>query len=420
MRHLPTLVLLGMLALAPRESPAQLQFPASPPDAAMQFMPCFPDADARADVIGQIGRALRDPVTRRRPDVRSTCSNDSDNPVERLGVWLEPLPPGGILGNGALRVLVDGQRARGLAQVALLQPLELFAWSVSAGFIDTLRARVWDALPKRLNTDGAPDRDGSIRLRSLAVVLDAPDRIRTTVTGSYDILIDTIPFSLVIVETLSIDSDGKVAVEATVAPGGPLKEIVAAVLEVFAPGVLRGGLVGVQTPGSAIATLVPDERMNVGETKLDFYHTRLAVAADAATGGGAADFVFREPWVGIEGARDSVFDSRSGTLTYHAVTYDLRGTDDEPLLFEWRVDGQPLENATGDSVPITFRIPRDVAPGEEDTHTIRVTVTDADGLTATRSITLRILYERGGVPAVCHAKPHLPGCPGAGPGPDTD
>ena len=84
------------------------------------------------------------------------------------------------------------------------------------------------------------------------------------------------------------------------------------------------------------------------------------------------------------------------------------------------MDGLPLENATGDSVPITFRIPRDVAPGEEDTHTIRVTVTDADGLTATRSITLRILYERGGVPAVCHAKPHLPGCPGAGPGPDTD
>lgn len=420
MRHLPTLVLLGMLALTPRESPAQLQFAASPPDAAMQFSPCFPDADARGDAVGQIGRALRDPVTRRRPDVRSTCSNDYDNPVETLGIWLAPLPPGGLLGNGALRALVDDQRARGLASVALLQPLELFAWSVSAAFIDTLRARVWDALPKRLNTDGAPDRDGSIRLRSLAVVLDAPDRIRTTLAGSYDILVDTIPFSIVIDETLSIDSDGKVAVEATVAPGGPLKEIVVAVLEVFAPGVLRGGLDGVQTPGSAIATLVPDERMNVGTTKLDFYHTRLAVAADAATGGGAADFVFREPWVGIEGARDSVFDSRSGTLTYEAVTYDLRGTDDEPLLFEWSVDGQPLANATGDSVRITFQIPRNVAPGEEDTHTIRVTVTDADGLTATRRITLRILYERGGVPAVCHTKPHLPGCPGANPGPAPD
>ena len=118
MRHLPILVLLGMLALAPRESPAQLQFPPSPPDAAMQFMPCFPDADARADVIGQIGRALRDPVTRRRPDVRSTCSNDSDNPVERLGVWLEPLPPGGLLGNGMLRALVDGQRAEVEGQIA--------------------------------------------------------------------------------------------------------------------------------------------------------------------------------------------------------------------------------------------------------------------------------------------------------------
>ena len=124
-----------VLLLVPGVSGAAALVP-SPPGAAIQFQPCFQTAEQRSAAIRNIRPALRDPETGQSPDVRSVCSDeDWIWGRETLGVWLSPLPPAGdLLGQNNLRLLVDAERRRGLAEVDLLQSEnnDDFGWSLNA------------------------------------------------------------------------------------------------------------------------------------------------------------------------------------------------------------------------------------------------------------------------------------------------
>jgi len=69
-----------------------------------------------------------------------------------------------------------------------------------------------------------------------------------------------------------------------------------------------------------------------------------------------------------------------------------------------------VADPTAWATDIEFDVPVDVAPGEETEKTVRVQVTDADGLEAVREITLRITCDPADRPPICLKKPWLPGC----------
>lgn len=424
MRTLLPLTVLALFALAARAGAQLLPLPPSPPGAAIQLFPCFQTDEQRSGVIKGIRKSLRDPVTNAAPDVRSSCSADFWlNGTETLGVWLSPLPAN-LPWNRVMRLLLDDARRRGLAAVDVID--QDFGWVVTPAFIETLRARLWEAMPKRLNEDGQPSRHGSIHLEGLTVDLIEPNRVRTRITGFHDVGPNT-DFTLRILDTIS-EEDGKLQVETDtdldVDAGG--WEWLVGLTTFLLPGfqfplaaVLNDYMSAVRAPdagqslGSMLVQFAPDQVMIEGVQKANFLHTRFAVSVKhGVSGGGTMSLVDRQPSVAIEGPLEPVSFERTIWLDYEAVTFDLRATADEPLQYEWFLDGDLVPG--GAEAPILFEIPRNVRPGGVVEYEVGVRVTDADDLTAERTVTVRLRYEREQRPSICYRRPWLPQCGGPG------
>jgi hypothetical protein len=422
MSNILPITVFGLL-LVPGVSGAAALVP-SPPGAAIQFAPCFQTAEQRSATIRNIKRALRDPETGQSPDVRSVCSHeDWIQGRETLGVWLSPLPPAGdLLGQNNARLLVDAERSRGLADVDLLQPDDDFGWSLNAAFIDTLRGRVWAALPKRLDDQGREDTEGSVHLQRLTVRLVEPDTVRTTVNGFYD-LGPNADFRLRVTDTitnvggkLTVDTDDDLHVD------NSAYQWLAGIFTVLLPPLglhvfdaIDQAMMHLSMPdtgqslGALIVQFAPNQFMIDNGQKINFTHRRFLVTETGVTGGGIARLEGRDPSVTIRGPLTPSVVSRTVTFRYTALPVDLRATANEPLQVSWFIDGALVTEGSSTQVDIPFEIPRNVAIGGVSEHRVRVRITDVDGLTAARTITVRISYEPNG-PPVCREKPYLPQC----------
>jgi hypothetical protein len=413
---------LGLLVSA---SPARAasRLPPRPPQAVLQFEPCFPTPEQRLEVIRTITAALTDPETDTRPDVRSTCSNEQWLfGRETLGVWLTPVPL-----NELLRDAVNDARDRGLAEVDVM-PNDVgngmkFGWSVAAGFIEGVRARIWAMLPKRLNDDGEPDDDGSVHIQALTVRLLEPDRIRTDLTGFYDVGPNA-DFRLRTTDTITLE-DRKLRHDCvqSLYIDTSAYEWLAGLITPFVPPLgialfdeIDRQIAGLQTPnvcdqslGTLVTQFAPDEVMFEGEQKLSFYHTTFLIDATGVIGQGISAIEPRSPMVSIAGPRNVIAASRSVTLRFSAVTDDLRATEDQRLQYRWTSDGA-VANDRARSTDITFQIPGNIGVGGESAQRVSVRVTDADGMTASRSATIRLRYEPIDWPPICDTKPYLPQC----------
>jgi hypothetical protein len=263
------------------------------------------------------------------------------------------------------------------------------------------------------------------------VTLIEPAQVRTVITGFYDAG-PNVDFTMRVLDTIT-NVDGKLRVETDtdldIDPS--LFQWLVGVIAVISPplGIYVADLINgylskpgqmelPQTFGAMLAQFAPDQVMLRGGTKADFRHTWFTVSVKhGVSGGGDMDHMSREPEVDIEGPLEPVSFERMITLTYRAVPFDLRPTDDEGSLeYEWFLDGD-LVAAASSEADIPFRIPVNVRPGEINEYELRVQVTDADGLTAERAVTVRLRYEREQKPPICYRKPWLPQCR---PGPVPD
>jgi hypothetical protein len=307
-----------------------------------------------------------------------------------------------------------------------MDDFEMFGWVVTPGFIEALRARTWESQPKRLNESGEPADNGTIHLESLSVVLIEPDKVRTTITGFHDVGPNT-DFTLRVLDTIS-NVDGKLQVDTDtdldVDPSGwqwivGLLAVVFPPLGLYASETLNDYVSGLPAPdmgqsfGSMVAQFAPNQVMLEDGQKANFWHTRFAVSAKlGVTGGGTMTLENRRPTVTIRGPLEPVSFDRTIWLTYTAITFDLRATSDEPLQFEWFLDGDLVATTASPETPILFRIPVNVRPGGIDERELRVRVTDVDDLTAQRTVSVRLQYEREERPSICYRRPWLPQCGG--------
>ena len=121
--------------------------------------------------------------------------------------------------------------------------------------------------------------------------------------------------------------------------------------------------------------------------KLVFIWADLSITADRLRTTGAFLPDSRDPLVSIVG-RTSItvrLPVHSARETYRLQTRDMRGR----LRIAWSLDGQPV--GSGRTQQVSFEV-----PGQDPTFLIRrlgVSVTDADGLTATREVRLRFVVE---------------------------
>lgn len=410
----------------------------SAPGLAFQFMPCL-NEEQRRDITAGLSAKLKDPETGAAPSVGTRCVGQT-NPldgIETIGIWLRQQSQSNLYGSRAGAALAEGAQDRGLAEVALLEGDDMFAWSVADWFLERVRARTWEVQPRRLARNGTPSPRGSIHLQGLSFRLDAPDRVRTEVRGFIDAgpnidftasVRDTITLErgkLRLSQTSDLDADtgwlkaGLIFFSILLPPVGmPLYDELAAAEDRDAPGDLTskslGTLITLAAPDVILLEgSVPSRRnpQTLTAQKADFTHTRFAVSSSGVTGGGTYRQVQRSPRVGIVGPRDPVsLDDRSPTLRYAIATTDMRATTGVPLRVEWSVDDGQVANAAAQSAGITFNIPNNVAPGQTVTRRVSVEVTDADGLVARGSADVRISYQREARPPICTQKPWLPQC----------
>jgi len=283
----------------------------------------------------------------------------------------------------------------------------------------------WDKMPKRLDGDGKPDRNGSIHLTGFSVSFDSPDRVVTRITGFDERPWPDVSFTVTVTDTLSADGvnlhcDSDLDVDTDT---GWLSFLAA--FFTFGLGSLLGLfflteliiIASIDDPdpqagvGSAAASLFPREILISRGLKILFSYTRIQVATTGIFAGGTLNVIPRSPEITINGP--TVFAVQEGTPTvskiYLAFTEDLR----PPLRFDWGGDGLPNPR-NSNRTQISFTLPEAKA-GDIVTRRVTVRVTDADNLIGVAERVVRIHVtpkqnEDDDFPNICLHKPWLPVC----------
>jgi hypothetical protein len=397
----------------------------SPPDMAVQFSTCL-DSSAVGSFVTGVHDTLAaemhdldvnhdDPPPN--PDVRHACVNGKST----FGGWLaQPYAYGSL----------DTPTARnvGLGTVDALLGNETFAFTFRPIGISRLVQIRWQDQPKQLDDDGYPDSGGAVHLTdydlyfnsdsvafdpATGAILQGPT-VDLAINGWYDGPFSNTDFTLDVLDFPSHTPYGDLRCE-TVSGAHATETTVDTVLASLTGGA-GGSLVDVVDggPGCKIArglslsrtVLVP--KLPV---KVVFNYSR--VTSDTSSGltfGGKWDVLQRQPSVMIQGptlikAEDG--DPFSGI--YVARTTDLR----PPFTVSWiSRDASPVSGQNKTSTTMVWNLPG-LAVGQSTGRALTVTVTDADGATASGFKNVSLSRVQSTDPATnppCDAKPWLPQC----------
>ncbi len=380
----------------------------SSPDLAFQFRPALEEIDVpelEEKVISAITA-----VYGSNADIRY----DGSSGVGIIGIWFR----------ASLSDEDDQARDRGLQAVSILQDAESFAIFINSSYVKAEANRAWQDMPKILNGDFKPDTNGPVHLTSFSVAFQSPDTIITKLGGFDERPWPDVDFVFTIKDIfdvssaeITVDSSDYLDVDTSVLnlltgvllillpPLGLVfltENIIVRVLEGEQEDYNDGGV------GKRIASTLPKEIMIEGGQKLIFLYSRAEISVGGIFGGGVVLPVQRTPSVDIRGPLNLTSDSGSQSVTkkFKAITEDLRGN----LRYRWRVNGAPVSTDTK-SPYIRFAL-GDTEPGQVITKTLSLTVTDADGLSASaeEEVKIYISLDDFGLPPICRTKPYLPQC----------
>jgi len=400
----------------------------STPDLALQLLICL-DQDLNNSIVSTVREAISPNA-----DVRTACINGT----QRIGIWLRPF------------VNAEDNRARdrGMAQLNLLGPGETLTFFINASLIRRQAFDGWNAAPKRLNGDGRPNPDGPVHLTSFSLIFESPDKVITKIGGFDERPWPDVSFTLTITDTLSAvnsdlhcDSVRDLDVDTSwinfltgvflllLPPLGIVflvERLIIASRD--APDVDAGA-------GCGALGLIPKEILIPGGQKVVAFYNRADVSNAGIFAGGSVEIMPRSPEVTISGpTRLAAEEEQSSvTATYRLHTDDLRPPFHEVLstataTFGARVPGpgttppRPRIVWSGDGTPLRpsaevtgFRFNTTGAhAGDILTRRVAVLVVDADGLSASAELIVRIhITPIGGdddFPPVCKNKPWLPQC----------
>jgi hypothetical protein len=377
--------------------------PVSTPDLALQISFCLP-AELDDAIVSAVRQAL-DPSA----DVRTACVNGT----QRIGVWLRPSASD-----------QDSQaRNRGLERLNVIGAGETLAFFINSALIRRQALAAWNAAPKRLNGDGAPDPGGPIHLTGFSVSFESPNRVVTRIDGFDERPWPDVDFQLKTTDTLSLsggqvrcDSQRDLNVDTSwlnfltglflvVLPPLGVVFLVERIIvgSVDAPNTDAGA-------GCGAAALIPQEILIPGGQKVVASYSRLEVSNGGIFAGGSFVVIPRSPEVTILGPVQLSVTEGTASVTR---SYSLRMEDLRPSLqIDWSGEGfvlSPHAETTG----IRFNL-AGAQVGQVLTRRVAVQVTDADNLVASAELIARIhitLADGGGdFPPVCRVKPWLPQC----------
>jgi len=138
------------------------------------------------DAIVSAVRQAIDPSS----DVRTACINGT----QRIGVWLRPF----------IHDQDNQARNRGLERLNILGAGETLTFFINSALIRRQALDGWNAAPKRLNGNGAPDPHGPIHLTGFSVSFENPNRVVTRVDGFDERPWPDVDFRLTTTDRLSL------------------------------------------------------------------------------------------------------------------------------------------------------------------------------------------------------------------------
>jgi hypothetical protein len=417
----------GTCALTIPSRPIQPPQYVSPPDMAVQFSTCLDSSAVGSFVTGlhdSLAAEMHDLDVNHddpppNPDVRHACVNGKST----FGGWLaQPYAYGSS----------DTATARnvGLGTVDALLGDETFAFTFRPIGISRLVQIRWQDQPKQLNDDGYPDSDGAVHLTdydlyfnsnsvtmdpATGAILQGPT-VDLAINGWYDGPFSNTNFTLDVLDFPSHTPYGDLHCQ-TVSRAHPTETTVDTVLASLTGGAggSLGDVVG-EGPACKIAHGLSLSRtvlvvVHKVPLKVVFNYSRVTSATTSGlTFGGKWDVLQRQPSVTIQGptllgAEDG--DPFSGI--YVARTTDLR----PPFTVSWiSRDASPVSGQNRTSATMVWNLPG-LAVGQKTSRALTVTVTDADGASASGFKEVFLSRVQSTDPATdppCDAKPWLPQC----------
>jgi hypothetical protein len=418
------------------------------PDIAVRLInPMLDNQCPAASDLTRIRSALEKNLSQFRfaqPDVRVSCANGT---IDIL-IW----------GN---RVQADScsEQARRRAEI----PADIatggnFGVYVNAALIRRLAEDAFNGSPKRLSATGYPSASGPIHLTGLSVVFKSPNVVQTVIAGYDDRPWPDVSFTTTITDHLldlrqcqtSSETDAStfdevlavlfaavaVAVTVYVPVLFPLPAFVlftdlnAVINQPDNPGEggagcrLMQGLpdeIALPQTGGVLPPIVmhamaaarldlDDIAIRPKRKKIVIPYNQPRVDARGILVAALVTLEDRMPAVAVTGPTSLLMGAPPAATfgVYAALPNDFYGT----LTFQWS-GGQNAEiaNPNAARTRITFRRGNE-APGTTFDRTVTVRVTDAEGSTATASLTVSIYASDSdeGLPAVCQVKPWLPVC----------
>lgn len=350
------------------------------------------------------------------PGGRATCINGE----LRVGAWRTPKG-------------TDAQRDAAMNGLSPRGDDETFGLFVNHEAVHRQISSIWSSMPKRWSIeDEIPDPDGSIYLsywnwdlRSVAGPNGPYGKLRIAGTYSAPIL-GPVSWTADFYDTPSIDASEHLACKTSDAYVDidswlPLELFVGDDDVSF---VDRGPLCqAIDLIGTATSQLLIP-----GGNKIDFAYTRVSRSGSDLTAGGIWSQVSRSPSIGELDAKPALIKLAPETLNFTvavaAKLHDLR----PPLTIAWQrrqlVKGvwsswvnEPGATQTsklgkpGASIKTSVTWPNPNPVKMPSSVQVRVGITDADGLTASRARSIPIQKTTStGLPPICDVKPSLPQC----------
>lgn len=408
--------------------------PVSTPDLGIQLSICLA-ADMNANLVSAVRQALGSNA-----DVRTACINNS----QRVAVWLQP----------AVNDQDNQARNRGLERLNVIAAGESLAFFINSALIRRQAFDTWNdpiKTPKRRDGDGNPDPNGPVHLTAFSVDFEGPNKVVTRINGFDERPWPDVDFVLTTTDTLTAaggdvhcDTHRDLDVDTSwlnfltglfllVLPPLGIVFLVERIIvgSKDAPDVDAGA-------GGGVPAMIPQEILIPAGLKVVAFYTRLDVFPGAIVAGGSFSVVNRTPAVTISGPTLISVTEGTGSVTR---SYTLHTDDLRPPFFEvlappdvlavaasvtrpgpgperprptivWSGDGvalRPHAETTG------FRFNLAGAQvGEVVTRRVAVLVVDADGLSASAEVIVRIHITPadtdGDFPPICKIKPWLPQC----------